>query len=229
MNKLTVSMTDRAQFSGLIYLLLDLFILPSILIMGNSLLPTPLPEALVNSIYFALNFLCVVLICRHFLWHSLKLVRKTPLSLLKYALIGFVLYELGTYLVNIGILIVMPDFANVNDQAIFAMGKDYFALTATGLILLVPVVEETLYRGIVFRLIYERSKLLGYLLSAIVFSSIHVVGYLGTYDPKVLLLCFIQYLPAGLCLAWTYAKADNIFAPILVHMTINLIGVATMR
>ena len=229
MNKLTVSMTDKAQFSGLIYLLLDLFILPAILVTGNSLLPTPLPEALVNCIYFALNFLCVVLILHRFLWQSVKLAYKAPLSLLKYALIGFVLYELGTYLVNLGIVLIMPDFANVNDQAIITMSKDYFTLTAIGLVLLVPVVEEALYRGLVFRLIYERSKILGYLLSTIVFSSIHVISYLGAYDPKVLLLCFVQYLPAGLCLAWTYVKADNIFAPILVHMTINLIGVATMR
>lgn len=222
-------MTEKVQFSGLIYLFTDLFILPALLVTGNTLLPNPLPEALVNCIYFALNFICVALICNRFLLQSAKLALSKPLVVIKYALWDFALYELSTYLVNLGIVFIMPDFANVNDQAIAAMSKDYFTLTAIGLVLLVPVVEETLYRGIVFRWIYEKSTLLGYLLSTIVFASIHVISYLGAFSPQVLLLCFLQYIPAGLCLAWTYVKADNIFAPILVHMAINLIGVLTMR
>ena len=44
-----------------------------------------------------------------------------------------------------------------------------------------------------------------------------------------LLLCFVQYLPAGLCLGWAYARADSIFAPTLMHMIINLIGMLAMR
>ena len=44
-----------------------------------------------------------------------------------------------------------------------------------------------------------------------------------------LILCFIQYLPAGLCLAWTYSKADNIFAPILVHALNNAIAIGLVR
>ena len=229
MKKLSISMTKKVQFSGLIYLFADLFILPTLLVTGNSLLPTPLPEALVNSIYFALNFISVVLICNRFLWQSVRLALGKPWVVIKHVLWGFALYELSTYLVNLGIVFIMPDFANVNDQAIFAMSKDFFTLTAIGLVLLVPLVEETLYRGIVFRWLYDRSALLGYLLSTIVFASIHVISYLGAFSPQVLLLCFLQYIPAGLCLAWTYVKADNIFAPILVHMVINLIGVLTMR
>ena len=44
-----------------------------------------------------------------------------------------------------------------------------------------------------------------------------------------LVLCFIQYLPAGLCLAWTYTKADNIIAPVLVHGIINAIAIGLVR
>jgi membrane protease YdiL (CAAX protease family) len=39
----------------------------------------------------------------------------------------------------------------------------------------------------------------------------------------------VQYLPAGLALAWAYEKADTIWAPILMHMTINQISITFMR
>lgn len=228
MGKLTVSMTDKERLWGFIYLLLQMLCLPSLLNMGNLLLSTPLSEAQMNLVYFALNFICVILICRKFLWQSLKLVCKKPSSL-QYVIYGLAFYRLSIRLMNFLTLKIMPEFTNVNDQTIFAMSQDFFLPVALGLVLLVPVVEETLHRGLVFRLLYERSKVLGYLLSAAIFASIHVLSYLGSYSPGLLMLCFVQYLPAGLCLAWVYVKADNIFAPILLHMIINLIGVFTMR
>ena len=71
------------------------------------------------------------------------------------------------------------------------------------------------------------SKLLAYALSTVIFAMIHISGYIGIYDAKLLFCCFLQYIPAGLCLAWAYARADSIFAPILMHMAINVIGNAT--
>ena len=38
-------------------------------------------------------------------------------------------------------------------------------------------------------------------------------------------MAFLQYLPAGLCLAWAYTKADTIFAPILIHAAVNAVSI----
>ena len=222
-------MNEKEQRLGLAYLLFELFCLPTLLAIVNSLLDTPLSEAVINLIYFVLNFTCILAIFWRFLRTSLHLALERPVQILKYAFLGFVFYQLSSYVVNMGIILMMPDFTNVNDNAIFQMSGEHFALVAAGLVLLVPVVEETLFRGLVFRELYQKNKLWGYLLSALIFASIHVLGYLGHYDLPLLAMCFIQYLPAGLCLAWAYVKADNIFAPILLHITINQIGVAAMR
>ena len=56
-----------------------------------------------------------------------------------------------------------------------------------------------------------------------------VLGYIGSESVTTLVLCFVQYLPAGLCLAWTYTKADNIFAPIVVHALVNAIAIGAVR
>ena len=58
---------------------------------------------------------------------------------------------------------------------------------------------------------------------------IHVMGYIGQFDWLTLVLCFLQYIPAGLWLAWAYEKSDSIFAPMLIHTAINAIGIYAMR
>ena len=94
---------------------------------------------------------------------------------------------------------------------------------------LVPTVEECLYRGLIFGTLRSRNRLAAYALSAALFSLVHVVGYIGVYPLPLLALCLLQYVPAGLCLAQAYEAADNIFAPILIHTTVNAIGMIAMR
>ena len=61
------------------------------------------------------------------------------------------------------------------------------------------------------------------------FAALHVLGYIGSESVTTLVICFLQYLPAGLCLAWTYTKADNIFAPVVVHALVNAIAIGAVR
>ena len=58
---------------------------------------------------------------------------------------------------------------------------------------------------------------------------IHILGYIGVYSPLEIVMAFLQYLPAGLCLAWTYTKAQTIFAPIMVHSLVNAIAIGLLR
>ena len=104
-----------------------------------------------------------------------------------------------------------------------------YTLTAIGVVILVPLVEEVLYRGLIFRNLYRSSQTAAYLVSMAAFAAIHVLGYIGSESVTTLVLCFLQYLPAGLCLAWTYTKADNIFAPIVVHAIVNAVAIGALR
>ena len=102
-------------------------------------------------------------------------------------------------------------------------------LMTIAVVVLAPLTEETLYRGLIFRNLWQTSRVGAYLVSMFAFAAIHVVGYIGTTDITTLILCFIQYLPAGLCLAWTYTKASNLFAPVLVHAIVNAIAIGLVR
>lgn len=229
MKKLSVSMTPAQMWAGLIYLAFQFLLLPYILMLVNLLSGSTLSEVQTNFIYFCVEFLFVTLIFHKFLLESTKAALKKPWICLRYAFLGLMLYWLVSLVVNNLIVVVYPEFYNVNDASLTTMTKDNYALMAIGTVVLVPVAEETLFRGMIFRFLYERNSFLGYTLSALAFSTMHVLGYIGNYSPAHLLLCLIQYLPAGICLAWAYVKADSVWAPILMHITINQIGILSMR
>lgn len=229
MKKLNHTTTRTETLYGLIYIALQILVLPEVLKRGNTFLGTPLSPAQLNFALFSINFICVTVIFHRYLLEGIRQVLNSPLRFLRYAGLGFLFYWLGSILVNIVIFAVYPDFANVNDASVAEMTKQNFPLMFIGTVLLVPVAEETLFRGVVFGNLYTRNRIIGYILSAMIFSALHVIGYIGYFQPVHLLLCFLQYIPAGVCLAWAYAMADTIFAPILMHTVINLIGVMAMR
>ena len=89
---------------------------------------------------------------------------------------------------------------------------------------LAPIVEETLVRGLLFGVIRRKSRILAYAVTILFFSVIHVWQYLVLYDFREVLLAALQYIPAGIALGWTYEKANTVWAPIFLHMTINAIS-----
>ena len=190
----------------------------------NSLLPKPLGYTQLNIVAFVINFVAVAVIFRRFLWHGLIVACGNLWNTIKTAFLAFCVYYVCNILVNMFILRVMPSFYNVNDSAIGEMTAQSRVWMTLCVVLLVPVVEETLYRGVLFGRLYTKNQWFGYIASVAIFAAIHVIGYVGSYSTTQLLLCFLQYLPAGVALAWAYAKAETIWASILMHMVVNLIG-----
>lgn len=227
--QLSVPMTQQEVALGYGYLVLELFALPILLQLGNALLPQPLTDTELNFLFFGLNFLVTTVIFRKFLLKHGKYFLSDIFGCLRGSLHGFVAYWVLNYIVGSMIMLIAPDFYNVNDSAISTMIDQNTGLMSFGTILLAPVAEELLYRGLIFRGLYNRKPLLGYLVSTLAFAGLHVVGYIGLYSPLHLALCLLQYIPAGICLGWAYAKTDSIFAPILMHIAINQIGILSMR
>lgn len=229
MKKLSVSMTRGEMLWGWIYMLLQLIALPSALILINFTLGNPLSDAAANFVYFGTNFICVTVIFRKFILDSFGCALNNFVLCIRAVICGFVLYYVASYITYKALIFLKPNFFNVNDESIFQMTRNNYALMGIGTVLLVPPVEEILYRGLIFRGLHSRSRILAYAVSTLAFCAIHVFGYIGLYDWFTLLLCLLQYVPAGICLACAYEQADTIAAPILIHMIINLIGILSMR
>lgn len=91
-------------------------------------------------------------------------------------------------------------------------GNPLFLAAAT--VLAAPMVEEVVFRGLVYtRLCRSMPRLIAALLSAILFGLVH-----GT------LLHLFYTIPMGLLLCLFYEKYRSLWAPILMHMSFNLAG-----
>ena len=222
-------MRKSEQLGGWIYYVLQLLVIPLILVRVNKLLGEPMNEAEINFVFFAMNFACAMFIFWRFIIANGKVALKNIGELLKGFVIAFALYWLFSIVIGIVIFYLYPDFANVNDASIESLVNENAGLIALATVWLVPITEELFYRGLIFRGLYNHSRIAAYIVSTVVFSLVHVVGYIGLYEPMLLLMCFLQYLPAGICLGLAYSLSDSIWAPVLIHIAINQIGMLAMR
>ena len=224
MKKLSVTLTRKELLIGWVYLLLQLLAIPLAIIRIDQALDLQLSETELNFVLFAVNFIATTVLLRKLLLKGGVIALKNPGRTIGTVLRCFGLYWLGSFFVNFLVGAVDPNFYNVNDASIQDLAADNYPLMLVATVILAPVTEELLYRGVVFGGISKISNILAYIVTALAFSAIHVVGYIGMYEPLHLALCLLQYIPAALVLCYAYARADSIWAPILLHVIINSIA-----
>ena len=213
---------------GFCFLAFQALILPSILALFNSLLPRPLSGGVINLLYFLISFLMITILYRQYFADSVKAAAKQLPKILLWALVFFAVLRLCDYLLQQAIQSQFPEFVNLNDSAIGTLVENNFLPMAIGTVFLIPVTEELLYRTTVFRGLYSRSPAAAWIVSVLLFATVHVMNYAG-HDKLVLLLCFVQYIPAGICLAAAYRLSGSILAPILIHAAVNALGILALR
>lgn len=93
-------------------------------------------------------------------------------------------------------------------------------LAAVGVVGLAPVIEETIYRGLLFQALRRRLGLWpGLALSSLVFTAVHVELYTSPVGLTAILIL-------GLWLAGAFHRTGTLVVPILGHATFNAINVA---
>ena len=208
---------------GSVFFLLWLFVIPSL---AGSL---PVSSGMRNFLFYLVSFLGTALIFRKYLLGAFQSLCKHPLWSIGCAAVGFMANFAVQKLLTALYSAIYPDFLNFNDRSVINALLNAPVLMTIGVTVLVPVTEETLFRGLIFRALYDRSPVCAYLASIVAFSLIHVMGYVGKTDPVILLLSFLQYLPAGLCLCLAYRYSGTLLSSIVLHAAINAAAILTMR
>ena len=227
MTKRTYSPCPSGQetMAGFCYLAFQLLLLPSALYWVNDQMATPVAEAELNFLYYMINFLAVLLIFHDFLARSLSQLFHHPIDALQALILGFVAYYVCFYIIDWLVSLLVPGYTNYNDESIAALSRGNYFLTFIGTVVLVPIAEECFFRGLIFRNLYKKSHWAAYCISIVAFAAIHILGYIGQYSAAELVIAVIQYIPAGVWLAWSYVKGDTIFVPILIHAAVNCITI----
>ena len=223
---MTLTLSNFEKRWGPVYLLLQMFLIPY----GAALVCAALSihsVAAVNLLGFFANAALAAVFFRRLLLNSLKNFRWG--RTLSTVAIGFCLYWVLNDLVMRLILTLRPDFYNINDSGINIMIDEFPVLMPLAVVFAAPLAEECLFRGWLFTGLAQRSLTLAYGVTTLCFASVHMLGYIGTCDALTLLFCTAQYLVPSAVLCWVCHRADSLLAPMLLHMTINIIALFTTR
>lgn len=227
-NKLTVQMNTSENILGWLYIPFYLVVLGELLIRFSNYMGIDISsaegEVRLNGAFFVINFVLCLLIFNRFLRLNFAQIGKRFWGFVQAMILGFVMYMVGNYLLQILLDFLMPELANPNNDHILEMAETNRMVIVLGTVFLAPLTEEILFRGVIFRTIHNKNRILGYVVATVAFSALHVVSYVGQTSWRVLAFSFLQYIPASVALAWTYEKSDSLAAPLAMHCILNAVS-----
>lgn len=213
-------MTKREVTFGWGWLAVQMLVLPSLI----SSIAAPWGSAAVNFCYHLVSLLAVTVIFHRYLKQELRNFTAGFKKVLPVIAVSLAVYYVAGEVLLCLITAIDPGFRNVNDDSVAVLRQGNLALTAVMTVALAPVSEECLFRGLIFGCARKHSRWAAYVVSAVAFGALHVMGYVGSFGAAQLLLCFAQYLPAGLVLAAAMEKTDSIVTAMCIHAIINAVS-----
>lgn len=223
-----VTMRTGEIIGGILWLVIYGFFMGDILSLVLGLLGVSYTTAQLNALFFLSNFVITALVFRRFLTKNLTLVPRNLLRTLKGMLVGFCIYWLLQ--VGIGLIgdLLSGNIDIPNDDTIASIADENYRIMWAGAVLLAPMVEETLVRGLIFGNVRRLNRVAAYAAAAAVFAAMHVLSYLGQMDALTLGYNILTYGLPSIALCACYEYAGNIWASIGLHMMINALGMSAM-
>lgn len=204
---------------GWIFFLLYLVVFPPLMGLVHRSIGEEFPVAEANVVYY---LLCVTLIFLVF-WGYLKDSFSHFLDHLPESFFALITGFVGMMLLQGAIFFVPFPVDNPNTYSYPVQYILSPQATIAVLVILIPIVEEILFRGLLFGALRSRSRWLAWVVS-VVFYCVYCVWQFafsyGTVDLRYLLLA-LQMLPAALAFHWCYEKSGSVVASILLHMLAN--------
>jgi len=224
----TLPMKNSERIFGWLYLPIHMFLMVFAIkyIYGflNSKYGVVAESGVLNLIYYLIGFVLIAVFMFRFLRLSFSDLCDNFKASVVGILIGYVAYYVLSYLVMLLLSGTLPELTNPNTATVnteFQLNPN--VMKAVG-IFLGPIVEEVLFRGVVFGTIRKKTRIFAYIVSIMLFAVYHLWDYILTDFTWSTLLYLVQYIPGGLVLAWCYEHSRNIWAPIFLHMLINFVA-----
>ena len=178
----------------------------------------------ISSILYLLTFVLVVYLSRDTLRRYLAFFRENSLFSIINGFIRF-LQMFGIFVfINLGLFILVGR-ESVNEQAITQELLNYPVYIGLLSCVFAPVVEEIVFREIIFKKLTLRYNFwVGLLISSFLFGFIHVMDavLMGHFEE---LIFIISYGGLGLMLALGYRYRDNGTINILMHFFNNFLSI----
>lgn len=221
--------TPSEFYRGWVFFALYLFVFPLLMGWLQMLLSQRFDFFLQTSefslIYYFLLLCAALLLFWSFLRQGFDILLDDLPENLSAFLIGLVGAGVLQFLVS---LLPLP----VEDPNPASYADSFFlapASTVAVLVLLMPILEEVLFRGLLFGSLRQYSRGLAFAVSILAYDLFCVLPLAWTplgFDPAFLLL-LLRYLPMSAALTWCYDKGGSIWAAIALHIALNGLVLAT--
>ncbi len=111
-----------------------------------------------------------------------------------------------------------------NQNELIKIFGDYPLLLVFQALIFAPIIEELMYRGLLFGMLQKRSQVFAIVFSSFFFGMAHV--YPSLFDGKFMDLLFLPtYFMLGFWLNRAYIKTKSLYTPVILHFINNAIGV----
>ena len=147
-NSMSSRLTRFETIAGWLYRPFYLIILNLLLQLANEKLSLGMSALTINIAYFAINLAATLLIFHGFLRQSY--FGGSFWNFVQAVVLGFALYYAGTWVLQFALTKLAPGFTIYNNETVGSLISDNEYIMMAVTIILAPVIEETLVRGLVF-------------------------------------------------------------------------------
>ena len=116
-----------------------------------------------------------------------------------------------------------------NDQAVDLLADQGYNVMLVISVIAAPILEEVLFRGILFQSIRKKSRLWAYIASLAVFGLYHTWQFAVIYQDPIYLLYSLQYIPITLAITWSYEHSGSLWTAIFFHASNNYLAMSLMQ
>lgn len=222
------AMTRTQTVLGWVYFALHIIGIPLLLSLWAQFAENAPGDAVMNGVYYGIGLAFTLTVMLRFLRAGFDtLLDNLPRCVL--ALVAAVALDYCLSFAVTAVLLLLQEASQTpNNKAVMSLAGENYGLMRALAVFIAPLVEETLFRGVVFGSLRGRSRALAYIVSVALFSLCHVWQYaLAALDWRELLYA-VQYIPVSFALAWCYERSGTIWTPIFMHMGINALSFAVL-
>lgn len=207
---------------GWIYLLVHVLVLPGLLDLYARYSPDSLSDTTVNFIYYGVGIVFCLTVMYSLLRGGFDVLADNFGRCLLTMVLAFLLDYALSGAAGLALLLLESGSTDSSQELVAEAVQAEPGIKAAA-IFIVPIVEETLFRGVVFGSIRTRSRAWAFVISAAAFAVYHVWSFAVT-DPGQWIYV-LEYLPVSVALAWLYERCGSIWPPIFFHMGINAMSI----
>lgn len=217
-------LTREEQIRGLIFFALYFLVFP-VLKMGvealfDRLFGLYLSEAMSAAVYYYIMGVLTMVV----FWSFLKNALSIFVDFLPENLLGIGVGLAGGVLLQLLVHRLPWPVENPNNISWAEQYSYSYGATIIIVVLLMPVIEEVLFRGLVFGSLRRYSRVMAWTASVVLFMLYSVWTFAVAYgDGRYLLLAF-QYLPLALAVTWCYDHGGSIWSAALLHAVFDAIA-----